>query len=163
MARRKDKAVDRRTFLRSAAVGAAAAAVSPAIARAAREPTRGSGPPPMSQDAEVNPPAKLDVLTEDRSRLGLYGGRAQVIGFDISVRNPGSSIRGLHESVINYGAKPEARVYYLLHEESAVAMAHGYSKIEGKPIAVMAHGTVGLQHASRWRSTTRSATARRFT
>ena len=46
MARRKDKAVDRRTFLRSAAVGAAAAAVSPAFARAAREPTRGGGPRP---------------------------------------------------------------------------------------------------------------------
>ena len=27
-------------------------------------------------------------------------------------------------------------------------MAHGYAKIEGKPIMVMAHGTVGLQHAS---------------
>ena len=27
-------------------------------------------------------------------------------------------------------------------------MAHGYFKIEGKPLAVMAHGTVGLQHAS---------------
>ena len=27
-------------------------------------------------------------------------------------------------------------------------MAHGYFKIEGKPMLVMAHGTVGLQHAS---------------
>jgi thiamine pyrophosphate-dependent acetolactate synthase large subunit-like protein len=27
-------------------------------------------------------------------------------------------------------------------------MAHGYAKIEGKPMMVMAHGTVGLQHAS---------------
>src|SRR5262249_55697218 len=27
-------------------------------------------------------------------------------------------------------------------------MAHGYSKIEGKPLAVFAHGTVGLQHAA---------------
>ena len=29
-----------------------------------------------------------------------------------------------------------------------MAMAHGYSKIEGKPLGVLAHGTVGLQHAS---------------
>src|SRR5437879_7278854 len=35
-----------------------------------------------------------------------------------------------------------------LHEEAAVAMAHGYFKIEGKPMAVYAYGTVGLQHAS---------------
>ena len=34
------------------------------------------------------------------------------------------------------------------HEESSVAMAHGYAKIEGKPMMIMAHGTVGLQHAS---------------
>ena len=34
------------------------------------------------------------------------------------------------------------------HEESSVAMAHGYAKIEGKPMLIMAHGTVGLQHAS---------------
>ena len=27
-------------------------------------------------------------------------------------------------------------------------MAHGYAKIEGKPLMIMAHGTVGLQHAS---------------
>ena len=27
-------------------------------------------------------------------------------------------------------------------------MAHGYAKIEGKPLLVLAHGTVGLQHAS---------------
>ena len=27
-------------------------------------------------------------------------------------------------------------------------MAHGYFKVEGKPLAVMAHGTVGLQHAA---------------
>ena len=27
-------------------------------------------------------------------------------------------------------------------------MAHGYAKIEGKPMLIMAHGTVGLQHAS---------------
>jgi thiamine pyrophosphate-dependent acetolactate synthase large subunit-like protein len=35
-----------------------------------------------------------------------------------------------------------------MHEESSVGMAHGYAKIEGKPMMVMAHGTVGLQHAS---------------
>src|SRR5262249_6782791 len=34
------------------------------------------------------------------------------------------------------------------HEESSVAMAHGFAKIDGKPIGVMAHGTVGLQHAA---------------
>ena len=29
-----------------------------------------------------------------------------------------------------------------------MAMAHGYFKVEGKPMAVLCHGTVGLQHAA---------------
>jgi thiamine pyrophosphate-dependent acetolactate synthase large subunit-like protein len=62
--------------------------------------------------------------------------------------NPGSSFRGLHESVINYGGNRSPELITCCHEESAVAMAHGYAKIEGKPIAVFAHGTVGLQHAA---------------
>ena len=34
------------------------------------------------------------------------------------------------------------------HEITAVAMAHGYFKVEGKPMGVLCHGTVGLQHAA---------------
>src|SRR5690606_15383792 len=32
--------------------------------------------------------------------------------------------------------------------ESAVSMAHGYAKIEGRPMLVLLHGTVGLLHAA---------------
>ena len=35
-----------------------------------------------------------------------------------------------------------------LHEESAVAIAHGYAKITGKPMGVVLHSNVGLLHAS---------------
>ena len=62
--------------------------------------------------------------------------------------NPGSTFRALHESLINYGGNKSPELLTCCHEESSVAMAHGYAKIEGKPIMVMAHGTVGLQHAS---------------
>jgi thiamine pyrophosphate-dependent acetolactate synthase large subunit-like protein len=62
--------------------------------------------------------------------------------------NPGSSFRGLHESIINYGGNRRPEFITCCHEESSVAMAHGYAKIEGKPLLVMAHGTVGLQHAA---------------
>ena len=57
--------------------------------------------------------------------------------------NPGSSFRGLHESLINYGGNKNPELLTCCHEESSVAMAHGYAKIEGKPMMVMAHGTVG--------------------
>jgi acetolactate synthase-1/2/3 large subunit len=50
--------------------------------------------------------------------------------------------------LINYGNNKNPELLTCCHEESSVAMAHGYAKIEGKPMLVMAHGTVGLQHAS---------------
>ncbi|MDA9109116.1 thiamine pyrophosphate-binding protein [Woeseiaceae bacterium] len=64
--------------------------------------------------------------------------------------NPASSFEGLQESIINYGPVPNTmpELITALHEESAVDMAHGYAKAEGAPMAVMLHGTVGLQHAS---------------
>ena len=70
------------------------------------------------------------------------------LGFEYVAANPGSSFRGIHESLINYGGNKAPELLTCCHEESSVAMAHGYAKIEGKPMMVMAHGTVGLQHAS---------------
>lgn len=61
--------------------------------------------------------------------------------------NPGASFRGLHDSLVNYGqGNPE--IILCGHEEIAVALAHGYAKAAGKPMAVMLHDIVGLQHAS---------------
>ncbi len=62
--------------------------------------------------------------------------------------NPGSSFRGIHESIVNYGGNSEPELLTCPHEEQAVAMAHGYAKVAGKPIGVLCHGTVGLQHAA---------------
>ena len=62
--------------------------------------------------------------------------------------NPGSSFRSLHESVVNYGGNKAPELITCLHEESSVAIAHGYAKAAGKPMAVMAHGSVGFQHAA---------------
>jgi thiamine pyrophosphate-dependent acetolactate synthase large subunit-like protein len=62
--------------------------------------------------------------------------------------NPGSSFRGIHESIVNYGGNRLPEFITCCHEESSVAMAHGYFKAEGKPMAVLCHGTVGMQHAA---------------
>ncbi len=35
-----------------------------------------------------------------------------------------------------------------MHEESSVAMCHGYFKATGKPQMMLCHGTVGLMHAT---------------
>ena len=60
--------------------------------------------------------------------------------------NPGSSFRGLHDSLVNYGAnRPE--LILCQHEEIAVGLAHGYAKASGQPMAAIVHDVVGLLHA----------------
>ena len=70
------------------------------------------------------------------------------LGIEYVCAVAGSSFRALHESVINYGGNKSPEFITCCHEESSVAMAHGYAKIEGKPLCIFAHGTVGLQHAA---------------
>ena len=61
--------------------------------------------------------------------------------------NPGSTFRGLHDSLVNYGAnRPE--IVLCQHEKIAVQIAHGYAKATGHPMAAIAHDTVGLLHAT---------------
>ena len=148
MRKSKTGSVDRRSFLKSAAVGAAALAANPAASRAQQIEARAVAPAPMPPEAEIGTPAKLDVLTEDRSGSDFMVDVIKSLGIEYVCSNPGSSFRGLHESVINYGGNKNPEFITCCHEESAVAMGHGYAKIEGKPLAVFAHGTVGLQHAS---------------
>src|SRR5215813_8517540 len=62
--------------------------------------------------------------------------------------NPGSSYRGLHDSLVNYLGNTRPRMLLCLHEESAVALAHGWAKVTGRPLAVIAHANVGLMHAA---------------
>lgn len=59
--------------------------------------------------------------------------------------NPGATIRGLHDSLVR---DERLEPVLALHEEIAVAMAHGYAKASGQPLAVFVHDLVGLQHAA---------------
>ncbi len=106
-------------------------------------PAGGAASPPSAE-----PAPEADVLTSGRSGSDFMVDVIKSLGFDYVCANPGSSFRGLQESIVNYGGNTRPEFLTCCHEESSVAMAHGYSKIEGKPLAILAHGTVGLQHAS---------------
>jgi acetolactate synthase-1/2/3 large subunit len=137
-------AIDRRTFLKGAAAtaGAAAATVLAQSPDAAKQeaPEGGGGrkkDKPQAGDTVIERPGSdfmVDVI--------------KTLGFDYLSLNPGSSFRSLHESLVNYGGNKAPELITCMHEEAAVAMAHGYSKAAGKPMAVAVHGTVGLQHAT---------------
>ncbi len=62
--------------------------------------------------------------------------------------NPGSSYRGLHDSLVNHLGNSRPRMLLCLHEESAVALAHGWAKVTGRPMLAIVHANVGLMHAT---------------
>lgn len=62
--------------------------------------------------------------------------------------NPGSSFRGLHDSIVNGLGNCDPQMLVCLHEEHAVAIAHGYARVTGTPLAVALHANVGLMHAT---------------
>src|ERR1700744_4986596 len=62
--------------------------------------------------------------------------------------NPGASYRGLHDSIVNRLGNEKPQMLLCLHEEAAVAWAHGWSKITDKPMGAIVHSNVGLLHGS---------------
>ena len=72
----------------------------------------------------------------------------RALDFEYVALTPGASFRGLHDSLVNYLGNTRPTMLLALHEESAVAIAHGYAKITGKPLGVVLHSNVGLLHAS---------------
>ena len=71
----------------------------------------------------------------------------QGFGIEYAALNPGATYRGLHDSIVNYGGNtPE--IVTCTHEEIAVAIAHGYTKVTGRPMVAIVHDVVGLLHAA---------------
>ena len=151
----RKRTVDRRDFLKGAAVTGAAAFVPDAVAGAAPQGAQQTAAAQSSRSAtapvaarEVDPVVEIEAITTDRPGGDFMVDVLKSLDFEYVASNPGSSFRGIHESIINYGNNQSPEFLTCCHEESSVAMAHGYFKVEGKPMAVLCHGTVGLQHAA---------------
>jgi acetolactate synthase I/II/III large subunit len=148
---RKKPAIDRRDFLRGAGVGAAALVSTPAGRAQQSQPARGSAPLPSASAlaAETEPVStSVEVLTADHPGSDFMVDVIKSLGIEYIAANPGSSFRSLHESIVNYGGNKNPELLTCCHEESSVFIAGGYARVEGKPMGVMAHSTVGLQHAA---------------
>jgi thiamine pyrophosphate-dependent acetolactate synthase large subunit-like protein len=129
------------------------------------EKTRIRGTPQMtpSQSAtalHTAKPAVTDAPTAALERPTPAGVNAPGFGSDVVAETlraldipyiavtPGASYRGLHDSIVNYLGNSTPQMLLCVHEESAVAIAHGYAKVTGKAMAATVHSNVGLQHAS---------------
>ena len=147
---KKEPGLSRRGLLRGAGV-ASASMVAP-LAASAQTPGQPDGPPRPVGPVTPAPNPRMESGTPPEMPI-LQGTASsdymvdviESLGITQIAANPGTSFRGLHESMVNYST---LEWHTCTHEEASVAMAHGYAKIEGKPMLVLAHGTVGLQHAS---------------
>jgi thiamine pyrophosphate-dependent acetolactate synthase large subunit-like protein len=92
---------------------------------------------PVSEGDEVALEWGSDVVAEMLRRLDI----------EYISLNPGASFRGFHDSLVNYLGNHDPQILLCLHEDHSVAIAQGYAKASGKPMAVALHANVGLMHA----------------
>lgn len=155
-----DRSLNRREFIGSTAGAGAvsllgsssSAATDSEIADGKRPVLRG---PSFTQEARdtggARPPAVARAVQKAGSDLMVQV--LNELGIEFVAANPAASFEGLQESIVNYRSatrEPNVAPEFIsaLHEESAVDMAHGYAKAEGRPMAVLLHGTIGTMHAS---------------
>ncbi|HEX2391027.1 MAG TPA: thiamine pyrophosphate-binding protein, partial [Casimicrobiaceae bacterium] len=72
----------------------------------------------------------------------------RALGIEFIALTPGASFRGLHDSLVNHLGNARPTLLLTVHEEHAVAIAHGYARVTGCAMAVALHANVGLMHAT---------------
>jgi thiamine pyrophosphate-dependent acetolactate synthase large subunit-like protein len=103
-------------------------AADPAVAAVERPTPAGANAPGFGSDVIADALSSLDI--------------------PYIALTPGASYRGLHDSIVNYLGNAKPQMLLCLHEEAAVAIAHGYAKVTGKAMASAVHSNVGLMHAT---------------
>lgn len=101
---------------------------------------------------------RLEPIHRDEPRPGTSDGRAwgsdaiadtlRALDIPYLALNPGASFRGLHDSLVNHLGNAAPQLLLCLHEETAVAIAHGYAKASGRMMGAVLHSNVGLMHAT---------------
>ena len=115
-------------------------------------------PTSKRDDARSKPTAQAPISSLDRpvpAGVNAPGFGSDVVadalratGIAYIALNPGASYRGFHDSLVNYLGNERPQMLLCLHEESAVAIAHGYAKVTDEAMAVAVHSNVGLMHAT---------------
>lgn len=107
----------------------------------------------MRKTGEATEPGAIERPERDGAPQMLFGSDAiartlQSLDIPYIALNPGASYRGLHDSIVNYLGNEKPQMLLCLHEEHAVAIAHGYAKVTGRPMLAAVHSNVGLMHAT---------------
>jgi len=97
----------------------------------------------LQRDVPVPVPAQKELWGSDAVAAML-----RALDVPYLALNPGASFRGLHDSLVNYLGNERPQMLLCLHEESAVAIAHGYARASGRMMGVVLHSNVGLMHGT---------------
>jgi len=106
---------------------------------------------------DVNKRAVLEPLLPEKpataAPTSLWGSDAaaatlRALDVPFIALNPGASYRGLHDSIVNFLGNERPQMLLVLHEEHAVAIAHGYYRVCERMMAAAVHANVGLMHAT---------------
>jgi thiamine pyrophosphate-dependent acetolactate synthase large subunit-like protein len=112
--------------------------MAPDKARLSDIPVRTNGQPFTQKSEDLKEGWVSDAIVEQLSRLDLK----------YIALLPGSSYRGIHDSLVNYKGNAAPEMLVTLHEEHAISIAHGYAKVTERPMAAAVHANVGLMHAT---------------
>src|SRR5437868_14739830 len=120
----KKGSVGRRGFLKGAAGGVAALIAKP-------EPVPAATP---AQEGAAVGSGRAEVAAPVRYGADFMMDVIKSLGIEYCASTPGSNFAALHESMINYGGNKDPEFLTCCHEEQSDARAHGYAKMECKPI-----------------------------
>ena len=144
--------LDRRSFLKgAAAAGAAMASVAQVAAAAEDKKPAASAPEANLRGDKLIARPGSDFMVDVIKSLGI----------EYIASNPASSFRSLHESIVNYGGNKKPEFLTCMHEESSVAIAHGYAKTSASPWRCSPTPASACSTPP-WRSTTPGSTACRY-
>ena len=104
--------------------------------------------PWMNDTSNAAPKPNAAVESVPRFGSDCIAEMLRVLDVPYVALTPGASFRGLHDSLVNYLGNERPELLLCIHEETAVAIAHGYARVTGRPLAVALHANVGLMHAT---------------
>lgn len=156
--------ISRRQFVKTTITGSVAAAGTGIFTNAGAQTSQND----TTNKNKASPPSRHELAMEEGDAFHVEGYSPEqtkryfvnrpgsdvmvdifrTVGLPYMALNPASSFRGLQESIANYAGNVNPQILTCTHEEQAAAIAHGYAKLSGKPMGVLAHGTVGVQHAA---------------
>ncbi|MDX1484135.1 MAG: thiamine pyrophosphate-binding protein [Alphaproteobacteria bacterium] len=110
-----------------------------------RKPARRATKPAA---AEVDKPVKLRQRNRPEYASDAMAETLRGLGFRYAFLNPGSSYRGLHDSLVNYLGNRNPQAVLCSHEDICVHAAQGYAKASGQPGLAILHDLVGLMHGT---------------